>query len=101
MNKKIRMFAKGMFLLLASVTSTATMATGVPTTSGGGKAMAVAEESSTATGMPEDGKTYYIYCDNATQQFFYNNGGDQRSLALHLHLYGDGRGKVSVPKRQQ
>lgn len=75
MNKKIRLFAKGMFLLLASVTSTATMAAGTPTTSGGGKAMAVAEESSTATGMPEDGKTYYIYCDNATQQFFYNNGG--------------------------
>lgn len=75
MNKKIRMFAKGMFLLLASVTSTATMAAGTPTTSGGGKAMAAAEESSTATGMPEDGKTYYIYCDNATQQFFYNNGG--------------------------
>ena len=75
MNKKIRMFAKGMFLLLASVTSTATMAAGTPTTSGGGKAMAAAEESSTATGMPENGKTYYIYCDNATQQFFYNNGG--------------------------
>lgn len=75
MNKNIRMFAKGMLILLASVTSTATMAAGAPSASGGGKTLAAAEESTTATSMPEDGKTYYIYCDNATQQFFYNNGG--------------------------
>lgn len=75
MNKNIRMFAKGVFILLASLTSTATMAAGTPSASGGGKTLAAAEESTTATGMPENGKTYYLYCDNATQQFFYNNGG--------------------------
>lgn len=75
MNKHIRMFAKGVCILLASLTSTATMAAGTPSASGGGKTLAAAEESTTATGMPENGKTYYLYCDNATQQFFYNNGG--------------------------
>lgn len=75
MNKHIRMFAKGVCILLASLTSTAPMAAGTPSASGGGKTLAAAEESTTATGMPENGKTYYLYCDNATQQFFYNNGG--------------------------
>ena len=25
--------------------------------------------------VPEDGKTYYLYCDNDQQQWYYNNGG--------------------------
>lgn len=28
-----------------------------------------------AQGLPEDGSTYYIYCDNDQPQYFYNNGG--------------------------
>ena len=28
-----------------------------------------------AQGLPEDGCTYYIYCDNDQPQYFYNNGG--------------------------
>lgn len=29
----------------------------------------------TAQGLPEDGKTYYLYCDNDQTQYFYNNAG--------------------------
>lgn len=32
-------------------------------------------ENETPSHFPQNGKTYYIYCDNDTEQFFYNDGG--------------------------
>ena len=32
-------------------------------------------ENETPSHFPQAGKTYYIYCDNDTEQFFYNDGG--------------------------
>ncbi len=36
--------------------------------------------------FPQAGKTYYIYCDNDTEQFFYNNNG---TLAVSNGMSGD------------
>jgi len=39
-----------------------------------------------AQGLPEDGKTYYLYCDNDEAQYFYNNQGQ---LAVSTTLRED------------
>ena len=31
--------------------------------------------------VPENGKTYYIYCDNDTPQYFYVNGNNSLAIA--------------------
>ena len=76
MKHTFSLLAKGLLCFLASVTAASMTAAGTASAPG---LSATTEETGTATNLPENGKTYYIYCDNDTQQFFYNNGG---SLAV-------------------
>ena len=76
MKHTFSLLAKGLLCFLASVTAASMTAAGTASAPG---LSATTEETGTATNLPENGKTYYIYCDNNTQQFFYNNGG---SLAV-------------------
>ena len=72
MKHTFSLLAKGLLCFLASVTAASMTAAGTASAPG---LSATTEETGTATNLPENGKTYYIYCDNNTQQFFYNNGG--------------------------
>ena len=72
MKHTFSLLAKGLLCFLASVTAASMTAAGTASAPG---LSATTEETGTATNLPENGKTYYIYCDNDTQQFFYNNGG--------------------------
>ena len=72
MKHTFSLLAKGLLCFLASVTAASMTAAGTASAPG---LSATTEEIGTATNLPENGKTYYIYCDNNTQQFFYNNGG--------------------------
>lgn len=72
MKHTFSLLAKGLLCFLASVTAASMTAAGTASAPG---LSATTEETGTATNLPENGKTYYIYCDNDTQQFFYNNNG--------------------------
>ena len=72
MKHTFSLLAKGLLCFLASVTAASMTAAGTASAPG---LSATTEETGTATNLPENGKTYYIYCDNNTQQFFYNNNG--------------------------
>lgn len=48
--------------------------------------MAIVATWASAQGLPEDGKTYYLYCDNDQAQYFYNNAGQ---LAVSTTLKED------------
>ena len=72
MKHTFSLLAKGLLCFLASVTAASMTAAGTASAPG---LSATTEETGTATNLPEDGKTYYIYCDNDTQQFFYDNNG--------------------------
>lgn len=72
MKHTFSLLAKGLLCFLASVTAASMTAAGTASAPG---LSATTEETGTATNLPENGKTYYIYCDNDTQQFFYDNNG--------------------------
>lgn len=106
MKHTFSLLAKGLLCFLASVTAASMTAAGTASAPG---LSATTEETGTATNLPENGKTYYIYCDNNTQQFFYNNGGAlavTNGITKDISLYTftctvTAEGKYQLKKRQQ
>ena len=86
MKEHLLQLARGAALLCAGLLAMGQQALAAASSPAATPLPAQVAEESTSSNLPQNGKTYYIYCDNATQQFFYNNGG---TLAVSNGLTND------------